>query len=553
MKMGRTKCTNVLSNVVCPVETEELAKKLQITKFSISVDETSDRTNEKWMTFNVRYVDPETLDIRSQVVKLINIDAKDSSAEKLFDAFKSEMWKLQIPFTNIIALSCDNASVMTGKHCSFKTKLEKMCKKLITFPCPCHSAALSAHAACAKIPSFCDDFLRKIAHYINGSPKRSAIFKEFSECFEDKHLKILKLSDTRWLSHYTCVERLLYSWKTIRYFLQEMVVSDKTKSAEDLLSMMDNVELRAYFLFLKYVLNYFNSFNAYFQSTETRIHLLQLKSVDFLSHICQNFVKKEFLKDVTTIGNFSHKDIQKDVDEIFLGSDCETYLKDLMEENHADTVMTVRQNCFEFYITAAEEIYRRLPIKNEFLQNLQVFHPAIALRSEDRETSLKNVFYISRTLGGFDEESLKEEWLQLPGDFNQSEKEIISKGNLDDTWQKILLNDTCGNKYPTLTNLVSAVRSLPNSNADPERTFSILTDLKSKKRNKLSAYSVNATCVIKSALKARGETAISMKVTDKHLSRMSSHILYRTNCKKEKSKLFLYAADEVAGPSSSTH
>lgn len=103
-----------------------------------------------------------------------------------------------------------------------------------------------------------------------------------------------------------------------------MVVSDKTKSAEDLLSMMDNVELRAYFLFLKYVLNYFNSFNAYFQSTETRIHLLQLKSVDFLSHICQNFVKKEFLKDVTTIENFSHKDIQKDVDEIFLGSDCET-------------------------------------------------------------------------------------------------------------------------------------------------------------------------------------------------------------------------------------
>jgi len=70
------------------------------------VDETSDIGNEKW-TFFVRYVDPKTLDIRSQLVKLINIDARDSNAEKLFHAFRDEMWRLQIPFLNIIALSCD--------------------------------------------------------------------------------------------------------------------------------------------------------------------------------------------------------------------------------------------------------------------------------------------------------------------------------------------------------------------------------------------------------------------------------------------------------------
>lgn len=68
------------------------------------------------MKFLVRYVDPETLDIRSQLVKLINIDAKIRSAEKLFQAFQSEMWKFNIPFANIVALSCDNASIMTGQH-----------------------------------------------------------------------------------------------------------------------------------------------------------------------------------------------------------------------------------------------------------------------------------------------------------------------------------------------------------------------------------------------------------------------------------------------------
>ncbi|KAK0167774.1 hypothetical protein PV327_001638 [Microctonus hyperodae] len=58
------------------------------------------------------------------------------------------MWKLNVPFLNILAFSCDNASVMIGKYESFKQKLEAMNKNVLTFRCPCHSAALVAHNAC---------------------------------------------------------------------------------------------------------------------------------------------------------------------------------------------------------------------------------------------------------------------------------------------------------------------------------------------------------------------------------------------------------------------
>jgi len=94
------------------------------------------------MTFIVRYVDSEASEVRTQLVKVIDIAARDCSAERLFNAFKSEMYKL--PFTNILALSCDNASVMTGKYLSLKKKLEEKYKYLLTFACPCHSAALAA-------------------------------------------------------------------------------------------------------------------------------------------------------------------------------------------------------------------------------------------------------------------------------------------------------------------------------------------------------------------------------------------------------------------------
>ncbi|KYN26715.1 Putative nuclease HARBI1 [Trachymyrmex cornetzi] len=235
-------------------------------------------------------------------------------------------------------------------------------------------------AARVREKLLCDRFTKMVVNYINSSPKRLAVFREFCECFEGKTLKLLKLSDTRWLSHHACVERLIKYWDTIKNFFQEAVVSEKTKSAENLLSIMNNVETKAYFLFLEYVLNFFNQFNAYFQASQTRIHVLQTK-------------------------------------------------------------------------------------------------------------------------------------------------------------------------YPNLTNLLNAIQSLPNSNADPERMFSLLSNIKNKKCNKLSSTSVNASCVFKSALNAREETCLNMIIDEKHLSLMSTENLYASAAKKDKSTLRLYAADvnDVAG------
>jgi len=118
-------------------------------------------------------------------------------------------------------------------------------------------------------------------------------------------------------------------------------------------------------------------------------------------------------------------------------------------------------------------------------------------------------------------------------------------------WKEILkrqLNNIV--KYPNLRSLLNAIRSLPHSNADSERIFSLLTDIKTNKRNRLSAATVNATCVFKSALKTRGETALDMRVNEKHLSLMSTSTLYAIPAKKTINSLKLYAVDS-AGPSSS--
>lgn len=551
MKMGETKCTNIITNVLCPIETNRVVQNIQNTKFSIFIDETSDITNEKWMTFYVRYVHPETLKAHSQLVKLINIDATDCSAEKLFTAFKKEMWTLKIPFSNIIALSCDNASVMVGKHLSFKKKLEEMCKNVLTFSCPCHSAALVAHAACAKIPQACEEFVKKVINYVNSSPKRMAIFRDFSEFYEERNYKLLKLSDTRWLSRHKSIERILEFWDTIKSFLYEMLINEKTKSGENLMCIMQNVDTKAYLLFLKYTLNYFNMFNAFFQAEETRIHLLQPKSLKLLEVICNNFLKSEVLKS-SVFPNILFDEIEnhKSLSDVNLGSECEEYLCQLMKDGYTNIVANVRENCLQFYVTAAKEIFKRLPVNNLFLSNLKVFHPNIVLSNTDKEVFnllFKHVSFVAKTIGGFDEINLKKEWCALHSEFTITEKQNLSKLEFDDMWIQIFQRDSSNIKFSNLRSLVNSIRAFPNSNADSERVFSMLTDIKTKKRNCLSSKVVNAICVLKSALKARGENALNIKIDTEHLSYMSSDKLYLRKGKCSQ----LYATDEVAGPSSS--
>jgi len=52
------------------------------------------------------------------------------------------------------------------------------------------------------------------------------------------------------------LEKILKSWETIKYFLNEMVMSEKTKSGENILSLTNNTDIKTYFLFLRYVKRY---------------------------------------------------------------------------------------------------------------------------------------------------------------------------------------------------------------------------------------------------------------------------------------------------------
>jgi len=535
MTMNRNKAPKVINKVLYAREQERLVEILQNNKFSIFIDETSDINNEKWMTFLVRYVEPQTLDVRTELLELIQLDASDCTAKKLFTTFRDEMCKKKIPFENILALSCDNASVMTGKYESFKTKLQKYCKNLITMPCPCHASALVANAACKAIPEACEELLRKVASFITSSPKRACIFKQFQNSFNCNERKILKLSETRWLSRHLCVARLNENWNVLLKFLQEEQLSEKSKSGAALLATMQNPEVRAYSLFLEYILDAFNKFNASFQAQETKVYLLQSAAENLLKTILRNVVKNPLLNFVadSTI-NLSDTCNRLYIDKVLVGPACQDFLDQLNQEQDK-TVKSIYANCFSFYDIAAKEIRQKLFVKEEVLNKLRIFDPKVALQEDTTNEIVEDVILVAKRFGGFDDEMLRKEWQFLNISVTLEQREKLKHLDFDNAWKTIVATkDTDGNlQYPMICKLINTIRSLPNSNADAERVFFMLTDIKTKKRNSLNPIHVQALCVFKSNLKARGHTAQTMTIDARHLTLMSSENLHQTNARKD--------------------
>lgn len=231
------------------------------------------------------------------------------------------------------------------------SRLKVEVPRLITLNCICHSFAIIASKACKKLPSSCESLIRVIATYISGSAKRCAIlcFKIFLNI--ERH-KILKLPDTKWL----CVVRFLENGEVLKSYFTLAIVEDKVKSAQVIFEYLNDNSVKAYILFLKYVLNYFNNFNALFQSRKILIHKLFESSQQLINQLAQKF---DVLDDISILDLDDKNNIQH-IDNIYVGPECESLLKTLYLECMQEIKI------FEFLL-AFREMLKRLFHKDELL------------------------------------------------------------------------------------------------------------------------------------------------------------------------------------------
>ncbi|KAK3933095.1 Putative AC transposase [Frankliniella fusca] len=74
-------------------------------------------------------------------------------------------------------------------------------------------------------------------------------------------------------------------------------------------------------------------------------------------------------------------------------------------------------------------------------------------------------------------------------------------------------------KFPNLVKLARLVMTLPHSNAQAEQVFAMVTDTKTKKRNRMGGETLDSICVVRTAMRQKKISCYQYEVTEGHLSK----------------------------------
>ena len=112
-------------------------------------------------------------------------------------------------------------------------------------------------------------------------------------------------------------------------------VSQKIKNSDqrtlrDWYSIMLYPEMKAYLLFLRYILNIFSTFSAFFQSSKTRVYLLQPSSRKLLIQILRYVSKLALLNHIDEIKNIKFEEPNL-LEKINLGENCNAISRSLLD------------------------------------------------------------------------------------------------------------------------------------------------------------------------------------------------------------------------------
>ena len=111
---------------------------------------------------------------------------------------------------------------MFGQFNSVASRLINKFPGLTLFKCSCHSLHLCASEAAKKLPRACEELVRQTYLYFSSSAKRRFEFKTFLDFYEEDPLSILHPNQTRWLSLYRAVDRILLHWDALKEYFNRL-------------------------------------------------------------------------------------------------------------------------------------------------------------------------------------------------------------------------------------------------------------------------------------------------------------------------------------------
>ncbi|KAL5017913.1 hypothetical protein ScPMuIL_003635 [Solemya velum] len=265
---------------------------------------------------------------------------------------------------------------------------------------------------------------------------------------------------------------------------------------------------KLYGLFLGHTLPVFNKFNLKLQSDEPQIHNVRSSCIDLLTNLLLRLIKPDVIsscKDITTI-KYTDRKNQKSRDDLVIGAETRRYL----EKCKKDETMTPEQRTEFFnavrgyYAVAIKYILDKFPIQDDLLIHAEVADPS--KRNSAKFQSLK--YFTSRfprllqpeAEGDTDDLMNKLEMQFLLYQVAELPASLESLKRVDEVWSQLQQDS----QYTLLSSVMLGILTLPHSNADSERVFSVVRKNQTVFRPNASRKLLESVLVVKSDSFARG-------------------------------------------------
>ncbi|XP_071508171.1 uncharacterized protein [Diadema antillarum] len=229
----RTKTTAIARTLGQEARGDILCK-IRERPFSISTDGSSDRGAEQQLyPIIVRYFDCDTRHVVSVLLEIATT-TEQSTRRNIFQLLDHVLKENNIPWSNVICFSADNAAVIMGVHNGVAAFVRKENSQVFVHSCPCHLLHLAAEKGAQELPCSPADLLIPVFYFLEKSSKRHKEFKAVQACCGAEQHSILKHVCTRWLSLERAVDRLLEQWEPlVEYFQKESKVPSGGRKRKD--------------------------------------------------------------------------------------------------------------------------------------------------------------------------------------------------------------------------------------------------------------------------------------------------------------------------------
>ncbi|VEN44313.1 unnamed protein product [Callosobruchus maculatus] len=499
LQMHRRKCSCIIRNVLEPHFINKLREDTADVSYSLIIDESTDISVHKYLGVCIKYF--SILSGRLVTTSLGLWELQNVDAEGIVSCLFNVLEKYKLKIHHLQGLGTDNASVMVGINNGVYKKLKEYCPNLVLVRCVCHSLQLAVSSAAKDLPRNLEFLLKETYDWFCRSPSRQMLYKALYNAINDGEdpNKITQVSNTRWLSIESAVSRVHKQWLELKTHFEIMRLKEKCYSAEILYQMYCDDCNYAYLCFLKPILSDVNRVNKNFESNSAD----SMKLMEDLSNLLNTLISK------VTVPH-SKFELFKDSIEDYFDTNCylgylfECQMKK-MKDNGFGNEQLIRERCHSFLKSLIKEIINRIPDNFEILKSVSTLSVQMVLRTvKPQIIPLLHFFNKSPS----DIEIIEGQWEKI---------HLIKWQNINDTcefWYEVLQYKDSDNVhiFKELAEFTLSILSLPHSNAEVERLFSMMNIVKTKLRNRLSLQTLNAILSIRCGMKREGKCCDSYEL-----------------------------------------